>query len=196
MVGALAPGPGGSVHLAGHDWGGVVGWQVASRRPDLIRTWTALSTPHPLALEAVLVRDAAQRRQFDYIKGFRQVGQAETVLLESGGARLGAIYGGVVAPDRVAADLAFFAEPGVLTAALNWYRAMSPDVNAGLPRLTVPTTYLWGSTDLAFGRAAAETSGQFVDADYRFVPLEGASHWLPDEAPDTVAEAIAARVAD
>lgn len=185
---------GGRVHLVGHDWGGVVGWQVASRRPELVASWTAVSTPNPLALNDVLARDAEQRARFAYILGFREVGGAERALLGNDAAGLASIYGGVVAPDRVADDLAFFAAPGVLTAALNWYRAMSPSDADELEPVTVPTAYVWGSRDPAFGPAAAELTGHYVTGPYRFVPLDGASHWLPDEAPDTLAGVIAEQV--
>jgi pimeloyl-ACP methyl ester carboxylesterase len=77
---------------------------------------------------------------------------------------------------------------------LSWYRAMSFGDAAGLATVTVPTAYVWGSGDLAFGTEAAELTARYVDGPYRFVPLEGASHWLPDEVPDTVAEVIAEQV--
>jgi pimeloyl-ACP methyl ester carboxylesterase len=185
---------GGQVDLAGHDWGAVVGWQVAARHPDRVRTWTAASTPNPLALNAVLAVDEDQRNRFGYILIFREPGRAETALLKDDGAGLRAVYGAGVPPDEAAADVAFFAQPGVLTAALNWYRAMSPDDAQDVPRVSVPTSYVWGSADVAFGRTAAQRSGEFVDADYRFVPLEGVTHWVPNEASDALADEITRRV--
>ncbi len=191
---ALIEALGGAVDLVGHDWGAVVGWQVAGRHPALVRTWTAVSTANPLALGAVLAVDEDQRARFGYIRTFRQEGRAETALLADGAARLRAIYGGMPSPERVEQDVAFFQQPGVLTLALNWYRAMSPHDADGLGPVTVPTSYVWGSADVAFGPVAAARSGEFVSAPYTFVPLKGASHWLPDEAPDTIADVVARQV--
>ncbi len=189
MLGAL----GSDVHLAGHDWGGVVGWRVAAREPHLVRSWTAVSTTNPRAMSEAIAAEPDQRAQFDYIRGFRDPG-AERELLADDAARLRSFYGGALSTAREDEDVAFFRRPGVLTAALNWYRAMSRADAAGLGPVTVPTSFVWGSADLAFGRVAAERTGEYVDAPYEFVALEGASHWLPDEAPDVVANTIAARV--
>jgi pimeloyl-ACP methyl ester carboxylesterase len=192
VVALIAP-LGGAVDLVGHDWGGVVGWQVAARYPQLVRTWTVASTPNQLALNAVLAADPAERARFGYILTLRAPG-SEDALLADDAAALRALYGDCVSPSRVADDVAFFSQPGVLTAAVNWYRAMSRQDADGLPHVVVPTTYVWGSADMAFGAAAAEGTAAYVDGPYRFVALEGAGHWLPDEAADTLAETITARV--
>ncbi|HEY3717493.1 MAG TPA: alpha/beta hydrolase [Jatrophihabitantaceae bacterium] len=181
---------GGSVDLVGHDWGAVVGWQVAARHPERVRTWTAVSTPNQLALNEVLAVDDEQRQRFGYILAFREPGRAETALLADDAQRLRQLYGGAVSAERVEADVAAFSQPGALTAALNWYRAMSPHDADGLGLVTVPTTYLWGTEDIAFGRLAAEGSARYVDADYTFVPLDGVGHWVPDQAPDAVVAEI------
>ncbi|HEY2297611.1 MAG TPA: alpha/beta hydrolase [Jatrophihabitans sp.] len=181
------------VHLVGHDWGGVVGWQVAARRPDLLLSWTAVSTPNQLAINEVLSESAAERARFGYIRDFREP-DAEQRLVELNWAPFTSLFGDRVPAERVADDLAFFAQPGVLTAALNWYRAMARTDADGLGPVTVPTAYVWGSADMAFSAAAAARTERFVAAPYRFVALDGASHWLPDEAPDTLAEVIAEQV--
>jgi pimeloyl-ACP methyl ester carboxylesterase len=184
---------GGAVDLVGHDWGAVVGWQVAARHPQLAHTWTAVSTPNPLAMNDALA-DEEQRARFAYMRDFRETGRAEAALLADDAAGLRSFYRDAVTPERVEDDVAFVARPGVLTAALNWYRAMSRHDTDGLEPVRVPTTFLWGSEDMSFGRRAAERTGAYVSAPYEFVELEGASHWLPDEAADTVAVAISRRV--
>jgi len=181
---------GGSVDLVGHDWGAVVGWQVAARHPERVRTWTAVSTPNQLAINDALATDDEQRQRFGYIRVFREPGRAEQALLADDARRLRKLYGGVVSAERVDADVAVFSQPDALTAALNWYRAMSPHDVDGLGLVTVPTTYLWGADDVAFGRLAAEGSARYVDADYTFVPLDAVGHWVPDQAPGAVAAEI------
>ena len=51
----------------------------------------------------------------------------------------------------------------------------------------VPTVFVWGNRDQFVSRAAAELCGRYVKGPYRFVELDGASHWLPERAPDRVA---------
>jgi pimeloyl-ACP methyl ester carboxylesterase len=83
-----------------------------------------------------------------------------------------------------------------LTGALNWYRALpwSQREKGYARRSTVPTTYVWSDGDTALGRAGAEATERFVDAPYRFVVLPGLSHWIPDQAPDILAELILDRI--
>lgn len=190
IVDAFGPG---AVHVVGHDWGAAVGWHLAARHPRRVRTLTAISVPHPLALAEALAGPTDQRERSAYFRLFRQAGKAEDVLLADGARRLRELYAGVPA-QRVERYLAPMRERAALTGGLNWYRGTSRADNEGLGPATVPTTYLWSDGDFAIGPDAAHGCARYVTADYRFVPLAGTSHWIPDEAPDTVAAAILARI--
>lgn len=182
-------------HLVGHDWGAAVAWQVAAHHPDRITTLTAVSVPHPAAYGWALREDADQQARAAYIKLLRQEGKAEHVLLEDEARRLRAMYGDRVSSESIDEYVRVLSEPGALTAALNWYRAMTREFSELAP-VRVPTTYVWSTADSALGRAGAERCGEFVDAPYEFVVLDDVSHWIPEEAPDALAKAILARIDD
>lgn len=181
----------GSAHIVGHDFGALVGWRLAATCPDRVRTFTAVSVPHPGSVVAALREDPDQRQRSAYIKLFQEAGKAETLLLERGAARLRAMFGNLP-PDRIDDYVRPLLEPGALTAALNWYRALGTEGPTG-PALR-PTTFVWGDRDIAIGPTAAYGCGQWVDADFEFVPLAGASHWLADEVPAELGRLVLARI--
>jgi pimeloyl-ACP methyl ester carboxylesterase len=189
--------PGRRLHLLAHDWGGVLAWVLATRHPDRLASLTVLATPHPTALRRAAATDPGQNGDLDYIRFFRAPdGRAEQSLLADGAARLRAAYAGRVPPTQVDRNVERLAEPGALTATLNWYRGATDDefaVPAG--RITVPTLYLWGGQDPKLGRGAALATAEFVDAPYRLEILEDASHWLPEEAAETIAPLLLAHLA-
>ncbi|AOW92989.1 haloalkane dehalogenase [Rhodococcus sp. WMMA185] len=181
-----------TVHLVGHDWGATVSWVVAARHPDRITSLTAVSVPHLAAFGRALREDKDQQQRSSYIGLLRMEGKAEQVLLEDNARRLRAMFGDAVAPELVDKHVALLTEPGALTGALNYYRAMTSDLDQ-TPAVTVPTTYLWSTEDIAMGRAGAEMCGEFVDAPYEFIVLEGATHWIPEQRPTELAKAILER---
>lgn len=183
-----------AAHLLGHDWGAVVGWHLAGRHPDRVRTLTAVSVPHPAAHAAAIRHDAEQQRLSAYILAFRVPVVAEAGLLARDARRLRRIFGPLPAEqvDRFVAPLT---EPGALTAALNWYRAMRRADSEELGPVAVPTTYLWGTEDIGVARAAAEGCARHVTGEFEFVELPGVSHWVPEEQPATVARLALARIA-
>jgi pimeloyl-ACP methyl ester carboxylesterase len=180
-------------HVVGHDWGALVAWHLAGLHADRLRTLTAISVPHPRALSAALVTDADQRERSSYVRLFRRVGRAEDVLLADGAARLRALFAGVDA-GRAESYVAPMLAPGALTAALNWYRAISVRDAVGPGPVSVPTTFIWSDGDIAIGATAAEGCAAHVSGDFRFVRLPGVSHWVPDESPHAVAGAVLARI--
>ncbi|MDJ0394445.1 alpha/beta hydrolase [Rhodococcus sp. G-MC3] len=179
-----------SVHVVGHDWGAAVAWQLAAEHPGIVRSLTAVSVPHTAAFGWAIREDADQQERSTYMTLLRQQGKAETVLLENDARRLRAMFSERSPDDRY---IEHMSQPGALTAALNWYRAMT-NAFGRLAAVEVPTTYVWSNEDSAIGRAGAQRCGEFVDADYSFVELDGISHWVPEEAPERLAAEILARV--
>jgi pimeloyl-ACP methyl ester carboxylesterase len=51
----------------------------------------------------------------------------------------------------------------------------------------VPTVFAWGNRDRFVSPAAAGLCGRYVTGPYRLAELDGATHWLPERAPDQVA---------
>lgn len=172
-------------HLVGHDWGGMLAWHVAADHPEFLRSLAVLSTPHPVAFLNALRTDSDQQDRSRYIKIFRMPGHmAEAALLAEGAKRLRAAYEDKLPASQIDSNLRRMSEPGALTAALNWYRAMDidPSFDGASKIVTVPTLYVWGEQDHALGESAALATAQYVTAPYNFVRLPGKAHWLPAEA--------------
>jgi pimeloyl-ACP methyl ester carboxylesterase len=183
--------------VVGHDWGAQVAWGLAAWHPDRVRSLTAVSVPHPAAYTAAYRADPEQKERSAYIRLFWQAGKAEEVLLEDDARRLRRMLGPVeitgVPEEAVEEYVAVLSAPGALTAALNWYRAMSSATR--VDPVEVPTTYVWSDGDVAIGRTAAEACTDHVSGDYRFVELPGITHWIPEQAPEALATAILDRIA-
>jgi pimeloyl-ACP methyl ester carboxylesterase len=186
-----------SAHIVGHDWGGLVGWTLAGNHPERVRSLTALSTPHPTAMLRA-TRWGSQWLKAWHVLFFQLPVLPERVLRRG-------MAAGLVRVGLPGEDAKHFAarmrEPGALTAALNWYRAIplarraarSRSMKTMVPKTTVPTTYVWGRHDKYLARSAAEATAGYVTAAYRFVELD-AGHWLPETRPTELADLILTQV--
>lgn len=170
-------------HVVGHDWGAAIAWNVAMVDPERILSLTAVSVPHPIAYAIALANDPDQQQKAQYIDFFRQVGVAEQTLLGNDAALLRSVYGTGPASEHAESYVELLSEPGALTAALNYYRALGL-AGTGGSSIVVPTLYVWSTGDNFLGRFGAELTVEYVTGPYRFVVLEGVSHWVPEEAAD------------
>jgi pimeloyl-ACP methyl ester carboxylesterase len=174
--------------LVGHDWGGAVAWWTAHAHPGRVRTLTVVSTPHPGALATTLRTDQDQRARSHYMIDWRETPATEERMLADDARELRDFYAEKVPRDSADAYVRHLSRPGALTAALNWYRAGRPDGPIGV--VDVPTLYVWSTEDSAFGPAAAQETRRWVKGPYRFETLQGVSHWIPEEAPETLSRLL------
>ncbi len=187
----VAPDAGPAV-LVGHDWGAVVAWALAATHPDRVRGLVAASVPHPRAFAEALRDDPEQQRRSSYMTLLRDVDHAEQVLLAGGARRLrGFFQGSGLDATTVDGYVTPLLEPGRLRGPLSWYAAMDDEQLAAVPPVRVPTVYLSAEQDLAVAPRAVAHCAQYVEGPYRHVALPG-THWIPDERPDVVVEAVRA----
>ena len=83
---------------------------------------------------------------------------------------------------------------GAFAPALGWYRAIPLGGAAAYDKITVPTTMVWSDKDVAIDRDPVERCGDFVSADYRLEVITGLDHWIPEHAPERLAEIVSERV--
>jgi pimeloyl-ACP methyl ester carboxylesterase len=184
--------------LMGHDWGGLLSWIVAARHPERVRSLSVVSTPHPLALRHALKGgDPTQAERSQDTDAFRLPDVPERLLLGpdgNGSGLLDLLCAGGLDRSDAEAYAAVLTQPGAMTAALNWFRAMKEEDLDDLPLVSVPTLYVWSSGDAALGKSAAEASASFVAGRYQFVVLDDVSHWIPEMAPRALSRLLIAHL--
>jgi pimeloyl-ACP methyl ester carboxylesterase len=181
------------VHLLGHDWGATVAWRVAQLFPDRLLTVTSMSVPHPGAFFKAMVTSRQVLASW-YILFFQLPRIPEWYLTRGRGTFT---LSGLVksraqhAPALAEAEAKAMTEPGALTAALNWYRAIPlSDGRDASRKVSVPTMFIWSDGDIALREKGARLTGDYVLGDYRFEVLQGVSHWILDEQPETTADLL------
>jgi pimeloyl-ACP methyl ester carboxylesterase len=180
------------VHLVGHDWGGGVAWMVAATRPDRLHTLTVVSAPHPRAVVNAMLTSRQFLQAWHVV--FFQLPWLPEALIRSRGGRLAVA---VLKRSGLSDHLArVYVDRLNNACALRWYQALPLDISTGCRTraITVPTTFVWSTGDVAIGRRAAELTGRWVTGPFDFKVLEGVSHWIPEQAPGELAAYILQRI--
>ena len=175
-------------HLAGHDWGAAIAWGTAMHAPERVRSLVPVSIPHPGAFAKALREDPEQQRRSAYMELFRQPPPIpeRALLAEFDRFGLPPAHAGYYR-ER------FTSEPGLLTAALNWYRTY--DFPDPVP-VAVPTTFIASTADVAVAMSGIEDTAAWVTGPYRLELLEGVGHFVPEEAAETTTRLMLGHLAD
>ena len=185
------------IDLVAHDWGGAVGWYVGLEHAHRLRTLTICNSPHPVIFRRLL-RTPAQLRRSWYMFAFQLPFLPERQLQRPGFAQK-ALRGWAVHKERFPdEDLARYttaiAQPGAATGMINYYRAALRHPRSWRGTIKVPTLVLWGEQDRALGVECLDGLERYVE-DLRVVRIPDASHWVQQDAPETVNRELCAFLA-
>jgi len=195
----------GRTTLIGHDWGAIIAWLYATRRPGALVRLATMNVPHPGCFKRQF-----SLRQFArswYAIAFQVPGLVERVLGEDGrwvrrmfertSSRTSSSH---IDDAVVEACVASAATPGAVTAMVNYYRAMFRGGGArrqeqlGYPKIEIPTLSIWGEQDVALTKRVSFGQSHYAPAlVQRYVPQ--ASHWVQHDEPELVNEMLRAWIA-
>ncbi len=185
-------------YVVGHDWGALATYGAAALAPERVRRIVTLAAAHPATLLGALATN------YDMIKGgwhayFFQMPFAEQAVqandyefVEKWWRDASPEYD--IPREVMESVKGTFRQPGVVTAALNYYRhTMNPanrdpalaalQEQVTTTRTPVPALALHGTKDRPGRLAAFESMDQFFAAGLEKVILPGAGHFLHLERP-------------
>ena len=175
-------------HLAGHDWGSAVGWYIASKYPDRLLTWSALSVPHMDAFIDAMEEDEIQKKKSGYISFFRMSLLPELYFKIFGYRNLKSLWTDS-SEDEIDDYIDVFSQRNALKTSLHWYRANLAERGEKIGKINVPTLMISGTNDMAVGETAVDNTQLYINAPYTLKKID-AGHWLIQESFDEVSKYI------
>jgi pimeloyl-ACP methyl ester carboxylesterase len=179
---------GGPAYVAGHDWGGLIAYQLAMDWPDRVKRLAILNAPHPDAWIKGWLTHAEQQRKSWYVflnllPDFPE--ENYKAQFQNGSIRIARVK----SPEEVAVYREVFNKPGAATAAVNYYREIVKEIptrrHVQPARITCPVRVLWGRRDVALDPVMNDIAAQWID-DMEVFYFPKAWHWLACEKPRAV----------
>jgi pimeloyl-ACP methyl ester carboxylesterase len=184
--------------VVGHDWGGMIAWHAAAHYPAAVTRLAVINAPHPRAFRREL-RNREQLRRSVYV-GFFQLPWLPEFVLRAGDfavieriMRTEPARPGAFTDEDIRRHKEALAQPGALTAAINYYRASVRRAGDGTVRgdggVVQPTLVLWGDRDAHLVPELADRATEWVP-NVRVEHFPNASHWMMADEPDRVNELL------
>ncbi|AFZ71482.1 alpha/beta fold hydrolase [Natronobacterium gregoryi] len=181
--------------IVGHDWGGIVAWDLALCHPEVVDRLSVVNAPHPTAFRRQLLSNPEQLRRSWYAYSFQLPWLPERLCRYDDFRLLERALRGTSAPGTFSdADLERYRRAwrreDALEGMIHWYRATarypSPSPR---DRVDAPTLVAWGEADTALVRELALDSYDHC-RDGHLELFADASHWLQHEKTDRLVDLL------
>ncbi|MEQ9364114.1 MAG: alpha/beta hydrolase [Leptospirales bacterium] len=190
-------------HLVGHDWGAIVAYAAASRFPERVGSLSLLAVPGILEYLKCLARYPSQFRRSWYMFLFqlpyiarRALARDELALIDRLWGEWSPDWNDPERGDRLAEIKNAFRRPGVIEAAIAYYRSifdcLTPtgfqSFRTLLGKIHAPTLAITGENDGCLDTRMFDfmADGGNYAGGLRVQRLENAGHWLHLERPEAV----------
>jgi pimeloyl-ACP methyl ester carboxylesterase len=178
-------------HIAGHDFGAMVCWNLAMCCPDRIKRMVIANVPHPQVMSSYLRTHIEQILKSWYAIFFQIPGLPEwTVKLNDWRFLISAMPDDLSEEERDRYRAAWNL-PGAMTGMMNWYRAFFrlPKKTTQFSKIQVPTLILWGKQDPHLCYEMAALSVKLCDNGH-LITFEDATHWVLHDESVLVSQTI------
>jgi pimeloyl-ACP methyl ester carboxylesterase len=183
--------------VVGHDWGAAVAWAVASLHPDVVKKLAILNVPHPAKMQQAFMKfNFSQWRKSWYIFFFQLPFLPEKLVGNKDFFRK--TFDNMCMRKNVftEVDLKEYAQayrqPGMITAALNYYRAAFRAVSSPVifSKIKAPVLMLWGEHDKALGKELTYNTDKFCESSFEIFYDNTSGHFIQHENPEWVNEKL------
>jgi pimeloyl-ACP methyl ester carboxylesterase len=191
-------------HLIGHDWGALVSYMVAAKRPDLLHSLAALSIPYNISLPRVILRCPAYIVSSWYVSFFQLKWLADWWVKRKNLQFIDMLYRTWCPTwdqydERLASVKETLKAPGVLKSCLSYYRNSIFGLNRASfefrrlfsGRIDVPTLGIRGEVD---GCIPEVTWEQVSPKSFRngltLEVMPGVGHFPQLEGPEWISERL------
>ncbi len=175
--------------VVGHDWGGVVAWQLAINAPQAVDRLIILNLPHPRGLSRELAHNPEQQANSAYARRFQADG-AEKALTAAG------LAGWVKDPDVKKKYVEAFGRSD-FGAMLNYYKRNYPrepyvEDTSPVKKLQMPVLMFHGLRDTALLSPALNGTWDWVEKDLTIMTVPDAGHFVQADAAELVTKTMRA----
>ncbi|HEY8119704.1 MAG TPA: alpha/beta hydrolase [Myxococcota bacterium] len=188
-----------SATVVGHDWGGVVAWQVALNAPEVVDRLVILNLPHPNGLARELATNPRQLANSAYARGFQAKTSKDPDVFFGGPMTPQSMASWVRDPSARARYVEAFSRSD-LDAMLNYYKANYPrppyearwaelQRNPG-PKLRMPVLIFHGLNDTALDAKALNDTWEWLERDLTLVTVPGSDHFVQQDAAELVSDTL------